>query len=128
MKSDPVSEGHDATWRVAWEEHLTHEQRREIEQAVKDGKAVSDPTLRRFALGLARRWRRRERFWIILYPAYLAIAGAWIYATCVLGRSLSLFCPIYIVIALLWLTVIPVKIAMRHRLLMQAEMRNREAA
>ena len=126
MKSDPVSEGHDPTWRVAWEEHLTHEQRREIEQAVKHGKAVSDPTLRRLALGLARRWRRREWLWIILYPAWLALTGLQIYATCFLSRSL--FCWFYMIIGLLWLTVIPVKIAMRYRRLNEAEMKNREGA
>lgn len=122
-----VVEGRDPDWRIAWEEYLSAEARRRVETAVRAGRGIEDDDLRMYALGLARRSRRRERWMILLVPFHLALTGVWAYFACVLHALGSLPCWFWISTAVLWLTVVPFRLITRYRRLVAAERVNRDA-
>ena len=75
---DPdVLAGRDPAWREAWEDRLTHKQRREIRRAVIRGRRLGDEELMPYLVGLLARERRRLR-WKAL--PLLGIASLWLLA------------------------------------------------
>jgi hypothetical protein len=72
LRENYLADGRDLDWRLAWEERLSPRARREVEQAVKEGRVVEKTRLRMFAVGLARRHMRPARWYLLLIPLHFA--------------------------------------------------------
>jgi hypothetical protein len=119
-----ILQGREPDWRMGWEEYLSPESRREVENAVKRGRAVEDDDLRMYAVGLARKSMRRTRWMVLLVPVHLAIVSSWIYFACVRPSNGSFFCWFWVVIGILWLTFVPFRFVTQYRRMATAERAN----
>lgn len=128
VREDMVLRGRSPDWRTAWLGGLSPADRREIQEAVNQGRRVSDARLAPFVFGIGARWRR----WIWVIPVvavfHLGLISVWIYVSCGVHFE-SLFyrfwCGFYVLMALIWLIGIPLFLRHRYRRLKQAEEANR---
>ncbi len=128
IRSEIVRQGRDPDWRLGWEEYLSSDARSSVELAVKQADCVTDPDLRNYAEGLARRRLRSFRWSIAFAPFHIALVALWIYATCVLADPPQAWCWFYIALGLIWLLVVPVLGLRRRRKLEAAVAANSDSA
>jgi hypothetical protein len=128
VREDMVLQGRNPDWRTAWLGGLGPEDRREVRQAIRYGRRVSDSRLAPFVFGIGAQWRR----WIWAIPVggllQLALISIWIYMSCVVHWETLFYrfsCGLYVLMALVWLVAVPMFLRHRFRRLRQAEEANR---
>ena len=76
---NPIRQGRDPEWRLAFEHRLDTDARTRIRQAVSRGQSVTDPNEAIVAAGLARRDQRAaRRHGIIFLPIQVVFASVWL--------------------------------------------------
>jgi hypothetical protein len=128
VREDMILRGRNPDWRTAWLDGLSSADRREIQDAVKKGRRVSDARLAPFVFGVGARWRR----WIWIIPIVgllqLTLISFWIYISCVVHWQTLFYrswCGFYVLMALV-VAALPLFLRHRYRRLKQAEEANRQ--
>jgi hypothetical protein len=83
IREQSIMRGEDPDWRIAWAEMLEPQERRAIESAVTRGKPVQDRRHAVFAIGLATRWRRSDRWHMLWCSVQTLFLGWLVYLTCI---------------------------------------------
>jgi len=114
---------------MAWEESLSDSERAQVSDAVGSGRAVDDPRLAVFAVGLAAKARRRTRLapWIVVF--HVVITSGWIYIACIREDALTrtpLWCGFWLLIGAALLTVVPMRLLKARARATEAYRANRE--
>jgi hypothetical protein len=111
-----VLEGRDPAWREWWEERLDQASRTRVENAVKYGKPLKEPSLQPFVYGLIARKKRRLRWKIPQLVFLVALSMWWAYST-----RIPFFRLFFVVLLILEFTLIPWRLREESRQLARAE-------
>jgi hypothetical protein len=88
IRETAILRGEAPDWRIAWEEMLTRDERREVESAVRGGRQVSERRLALFAIGLVTRRKRSQRWDPVLYTLVLLSVSLQFYFSCILQSGI----------------------------------------
>ena len=113
-----VFEGRNPAWREWWENKLDEGARTQVEDAVRKGTGINDPSLEPFVYGLIARARRGLKLKIVQMAFLAVLSGSWVLLTAAKAPWWHAF---WIVLFLVDVTAVPWTLRLKARSLTLAE-------